>query len=245
MTTQKSNKKQDALPLIFTETAVSEKRSDFVKKSVVEQVNRTKITLAYTGASGALYGLRLLHALLTTEHQVYLLISAAARVVLATEQNLHIAADLHIAKTELLAYLEAQYGGMTQVVPEQLLICDKEDWFSPVASGSAAPKKMVICPCSVGSIAAIAHGLSDNLIERAADVVIKERGQLLLVVRETPFSTLHLENMYKLSQIGVTIMPAAPGFYHQPQTIDDLVDFIVARILDHLAIDQQLTPRWG
>ncbi len=97
---------------------------------------------------------------------------------------------------------------------------------------------MVVCPCSAGSVAAIAHGMSDNLIERAADVVMKERGQLLLVVRETPFSTLHLENMHKLSQMGVTIMPAAPGFYHQPKSIEDLVDFMVARILDHLGIDQ-------
>ncbi|QSA19149.1 UbiX family flavin prenyltransferase, partial [Vibrio furnissii] len=112
-----------------------------------------------------------------------------------------------------------------------LVVCGKDDWFSPVASGSAAPKQMVVCPCSAGSVAAIAHGMSDNLIERAADVVMKERGQLLLVVRETPFSTLHLENMHKLSQMGVTIMPAAPGFYHQPQSIDDLIDFLVARIL--------------
>lgn len=94
---------------------------------------------------------------------------------------------------------------------EKLVVCGKDDWFSPVASGSAAPKQMVVCPCSAGSVAAIAHGMSDNLIERAADVVLKERGQLILVVRETPFSTLHLENMHKLSQLGVTIMPAAPG----------------------------------
>ena len=128
---------------------------------------------------------------------------------------------------------------------DKLIVCGKEDWFSPVASGSAAPKQMVVCPCSAGSVASIAHGISDNLIERAADVVLKERGQLIMVVRETPFSTLHLENMLKLSQMGTTIMPAAPGFYHQPKSIEDLIDFMVARILDHLGVEQGLVPRWG
>ena len=114
-----------------------------------------------------------------------------------------------------------------------------------MASGSAAPKQMVVCPCSTGSLSAIANGASDNLVERAADVVIKERGQLILVPREMPLSSIHLEHMLKLSQMGVTIMPAAPGFYHQPKSISDLVDFVVARILDHLGLDQQLMARWG
>lgn len=198
--------------------------------------NRT-ITLAWTGASGAPYGLRLLQCLLAADYQVYLLISSAARVVLATEHGLKLPANPEAAQAALVEYL-----GCTS---DKLVVCGKEDWFSPVASGSAAPKQMVVCPCSAGSVAAIAHGMSDNLIERAADVVLKERGQLLLVVRETPFSTLHLENMLKLSQMGVTIMPAAPGFYHQPRSIEDLVDFMVARILDHLGIEQALVPRWG
>jgi 4-hydroxy-3-polyprenylbenzoate decarboxylase len=196
-----------------------------------------RITLAWTGASGAPYGLRLLQCLLAADYQVYLLISSAARVVLATEQGIKLSASTEKAQHNLVE--------MMQCPQEQLIVCGKDEWFSPVASGSAAPGKMVVCPCSAGSIAAIAHGMSDNLIERAADVVIKERGQLLLVVRETPFSTIHLENMHKLSQCGVTIMPAAPGFYHQPQSIEDLVDFIVGRILDHLGIDQALVPRWG
>ncbi|WP_154115223.1 flavin prenyltransferase UbiX [Vibrio cincinnatiensis] len=195
------------------------------------------ITLAWTGASGAPYGLRLLECLLTADYTVYLLISSAARVVLATEHGLQLASQPDAAKQQLVAFFDCD--------PNQLVVCGKEEWFSPVASGSAAPKQMVVCPCSAGSVAAIAHGMSDNLIERAADVVIKERGQLLLVVRETPFSTLHLENMHKLSQLGVTIMPAAPGFYHQPTSIEDLVDFMVARILDHLGIEQGLVPRWG
>lgn len=195
------------------------------------------ITLAFTGASGAPYGLRLLECLLAADYKVYLLISSAARVVLATEHGLKLPSGPDAAKKALIEHLSCS--------ADRLEVCGKEDWFSPVASGSAAPKQMVICPCSAGSVAAIAHGMSDNLIERAADVVMKERGQLLLVVRETPFSTLHLENMHKLSQVGVTIMPAAPGFYHQPKTIDDLIDFMVARILDHLGVEQGLVPRWG
>ena len=195
------------------------------------------ITLAFTGASGAPYGLRLLECLLAADYRVFLLISSAARVVLATEENFQLPAGTDAAKAKLVERFGCD--------PDQLIVCGKEEWFSPVASGSAAPKQMVVCPCSAGSVAAIAHGMSDNLIGRAADVVLKERGQLLLVVRETPFSTIHLENMHKLSQMGVTIMPAAPGFYHQPESIEDLVDFMVARILDHLGIEQGLVPRWG
>ncbi|WP_297481774.1 flavin prenyltransferase UbiX [uncultured Photobacterium sp.] len=196
-----------------------------------------QITLAWTGASGAPYGLRLLECLLAADYRVYLLISSAARVVLATEHGLKLSAAPDTAQQQLVAYLQCS--------AEKLVVCGKEDWFSPVASGSAAPKQMVICPCSASTLASVAYGMSNNLLERAADVVIKERGQLLLVIRETPFSSIHLENMLKLSQLGVTIMPAAPGFYHQPQSIDDLVDFMVARILDHLNIEQGLVPRWG
>ncbi|WP_318476049.1 flavin prenyltransferase UbiX [Photobacterium leiognathi] len=196
-----------------------------------------RITLAWTGASGAPYGLRLLECLLAADYQVYLLISSAARVVLATEHGLKLSASPDKAREQLVEHLHCD--------ADKLIVCGKDDWFSPVASGSAAPKQMVVCPCSVGSLASIAYGMSDNLIERAADVVIKERGQLLLVVRETPFSTIHLENMLKLSKLGVTVMPAAPGFYHQPQSIDDLIDFMVARILDHLGVEQGLVPRWG
>ncbi|WP_318461632.1 flavin prenyltransferase UbiX [Photobacterium leiognathi] len=196
-----------------------------------------RITLAWTGASGAPYGLRLLECLLAANYQVYLLISSAARVVLATEHGLKLSASADKAREQLVEHLHCD--------ADKLIVCGKDDWFSPVASGSAAPKQMVVCPCSAGSLASIAYGMSDNLIERAADVVIKERGQLLLVVRETPFSTIHLENMLKLSKLGVTVMPAAPGFYHQPQSIDDLIDFMVARILDHLGVEQGLVPRWG
>ncbi|GEK14348.1 flavin prenyltransferase UbiX [Aliivibrio fischeri] len=195
------------------------------------------ITLAMTGASGAPYGLRLLECLLAADYHVYFLISSAARVVMATEHDLKLPSGPDAMKAAFVEHLGCN--------ADKLTVCGKEDWFSPVASGSAAPKQMIVCPCSAGSVASIAHGISDNLIERAADVVLKERGQLILVVREAPFSTLHLENMLKLSQIGATIMPAAPGFYHQPKSIEDLIDFMVARILDHLGVEQGLVPRWG
>ncbi|MGO2129923.1 MAG: flavin prenyltransferase UbiX [Pseudoalteromonas prydzensis] len=195
------------------------------------------ITLAFSGASGAPYGLRLLEVLLAQQFRVYVLISSAARVVLDTESNIKLSGNEDKATEQLSTLFNAAEG--------QLQVFGKDNWFSPVASGSAAPKKMVVCPCSAGSVSAIAMGASDNLLERAADVVIKERGQLILVPRETPFSEIHLENMLKLAKLGVTIMPAAPGFYHQPQTISDLVDFMVARILDHLNIAHTLTKRWG
>ena len=196
-----------------------------------------KITLAITGASGSAYALRLLECLVAANYQVYLLCSSAARVVFDTEVGLKIPGSPDAARQFFIDRFNAK--------PEQIIVFGKEQWFSPVASGSAAPKTMVVCPCSTGTLAAISQGMSDNLIERAADVVIKERGQLILVPRETPFSTIHLQNMLSLSQMGVTIMPAAPGFYHQPETINDLIDFMVGRMLDHLNIEQAIMPRWG
>jgi 4-hydroxy-3-polyprenylbenzoate decarboxylase len=196
-----------------------------------------KITLALTGASGSAYAMRLLECLLAANCQVYLLCSTAARIVLDTELDIKLPASPDGAT----AFLSEKFNAKTG----QLTVFGKEQWFSPVASGSAAPKTMIICPCSTGTLAAVSQGMSDNLIERAADVVIKERGQLIIVPRETPFSTIHLQNMLTLSQMGVTIMPAAPGFYHKPQSIDDLIDFMVGRVLDHLDIEQTIMPRWG
>jgi 4-hydroxy-3-polyprenylbenzoate decarboxylase len=158
-------------------------------------------------------------------------------VVLDTEVGFKLPASPELATKLLTEKFSAKAG--------QITVFGKEQWFSPVASGSAAPKKMVVCPCSTGTLAAISQGMSDNLIERAADVVIKERGQLIMVPRETPFSAIHLQNMLTLAQMGVTIMPAAPGFYHQPTSINDLIDFMVGRLLDHLSIDQSIMPRWG
>ncbi|HET8816739.1 MAG TPA: flavin prenyltransferase UbiX [Pseudidiomarina sp.] len=195
------------------------------------------ITVAVTGASGAPYAVRLLECLLAQHQEVHVLMSSAARVVFATEMN-----------WQLPAAPAAQANAMRehfQVSGKQLQVYGKEEWFAPVASGSAAPKQMVVCPCSTGTLSAIASGASDNLIERAADVILKERGQLILVPREMPLSAIHLENMLKLARLGVTIMPAAPGFYHQPQSVADLVDFVVARVLDHLGLEQTIQPRWG
>ncbi|MCH8502380.1 MAG: UbiX family flavin prenyltransferase [Aliidiomarina sp.] len=199
--------------------------------------NQQRITVALTGASGMPYALRLLECLLAQGQQVYLLISSAARVVLATEENLKLSGSPSAMQAELCQRFN--------VNAEQLQVFGKEEWFSPVASGSAAPKRMVVIPCSTGSLSAIATGASDNLIERAADVVLKERGQLILVPREMPLHSIHLQHMLTLANMGATIMPAAPGFYHQPTSIRDLVDFVVARILDHLELGQDIMPRWG
>ena len=179
----------------------------------------------------------MLECLLAAHYQVYLLCSSAGRIVLDTELDFKLPASPDAASALLIKKYKAK--------PDQIIVFGKEQWFSPVASGSAAPKHMVVCPCSTGTLAAISQGMSDNLIERAADVVIKERGQLILMVRETPLSTIHLTNMLSLSQQGVTIMPAAPGFYHQPESINDLIDFMVGRVLDHLGIPQEIMPRWG
>ncbi|MFC3200738.1 flavin prenyltransferase UbiX [Alteromonas oceani] len=195
------------------------------------------ITLAITGASGAPYALRLLEQLVAAQYDVFVLISSAAKVVFATEEDMKIPAQPETAS----AFFTERFNAN----PGQIRVCGKEEWFSPVASGSAAPKQMVVCPCSTGTLSSIAVGACDNLIERAADVVLKERGQLILVTREMPLSSIHLENMLKLSQMGATIMPASPGFYHQPQQISDLIDFVVARVLDHIGVDQTLMERWG
>ena len=195
------------------------------------------IILALTGASGAPYALRLLELLLKAGVRVDLIFSKAAQMVLAMESALEIPAR----PQEVAALFQAQHG----VTPDQLRVYGREDWLAPAASGSHTARAMVVCPCTMGTLAAIATGMSDNLIARAADVMIKERRQLLLVPRETPFSAIHLEHMLKLSQLGVTILPANPGFYYKPTSIADLVDFVVARILDHLQVEHSLLPRWG
>ena len=200
------------------------------------------ISLAWTGASGAPYGLKLLECLLVADYQVFLMISSAARVVLATEEGVQLSANGKKAEQQLLKLFAERTESSLK---GSLHVLGKDEWFSPPASGSAAPKQMVICPCSTGTLAAVATGMSNSLLERAADVVIKERGQLILVPRETPFSSIHLEHMLSLSKLGATIMPAAPGFYHDPKSVQDLVNFMVARILDHLGVEHDLTNRWG
>jgi len=195
------------------------------------------ISLAITGASGAPYGLRLLECLLEAGRNVYLMVSAPAQVVLATETELSVPGR----PEAMQAFFSERYGAR----PGQLQVFGREQWMAPVASGSNAPRSMVICPCSTSTLSSIATGASNTLIERGADVMIKERRQLILVPREMPFSAIHLEHMHKLALLGVTIMPACPGFYHKPASVDDVVDFVVARILDHLGVEQQLAPRWG
>lgn len=200
-------------------------------------MSRDAIALAFTGASGAAYGLRLLECLIEKQQTVYLMLSPAAQIVLAQET------DLKVPGTP--AEQEKFFSDKYRARPGQLRVFGPQAWFSPPASGSNAPRAMVVCPCTSGALAAIAAGTSDNLIERAADVAVKERRQLILVPREMPFSAIHLENMLKLARLGVTIMPANPGFYHHPQHVGDLVDFVVARLLDHLGIEHQLLPRWA
>lgn len=195
------------------------------------------ITLALTGASGAPYALRLLQCLVATDRQVYVMVSKAAQVVLATETQLKLPGTTEKMTAHLTDVFNAK--------PGQITVFGREQWFAPVASGSGRNGPMVVCPCSTGTLSAIATGASNNLIERAADVAIKERRTLILVPRETPFSPIHLENMLKLANMGVTIMPASPGFYHNPNSVEDLVDFMVARLLSHLDIEQSLIPFWG
>lgn len=197
----------------------------------------TTIAVALTGASGMPYGLRLIECLLQAGHRVQLIYTQAAQIVAAQELALTLSA--RPAETE--AMLAARYPSQ----PGQLRVFGREEWFAPIASGSSPPDAMVICPCTMGTLAAVAAGLSSNLIERAADVCMKEGRKLILVPRETPYSTLHLENMLRLSRMGVVILPPNPGFYHHPQSIGDLVDFVVARILDQLGVPQTLMARWG
>lgn len=203
----------------------------------VRPSHREAVTLAMTGASGAQYGLRLLDRLLAAGERVYLMLSKPAQVVIGTETDL----KLPGRAAEIARYLGEVYGA----APGQLSVFGQEEWTAPVASGSATSRAMVVCPCSMGTVASLAQGASRTLIERAGDVMLKERRPLIVVPRETPFSTIHLENLLRLAQAGALILPANPGFYHRPSKAEDLVDYIVARILDHLGIEHALGPRWG
>ena len=198
---------------------------------------KTPYALALTGASGMPYALRLLEVMLRGGHRIDLMVSAPGQVVIGLETDL----KLPGRSAEMRRFLVKRYD----VDEAQLRVFGREEGTAPLASGSSAPKAMVVCPCTTGTLASIAAGLSNNLIERAADVVIKEGRKLILVPREMPFSAIHLENMLKLARLGVVIMPPNPGFYQGAKSVDDLVDFVVARILDQLGIDNVLSPRWG
>jgi 4-hydroxy-3-polyprenylbenzoate decarboxylase len=195
------------------------------------------ITLAVTGASGASYTLRLFECLLRQNIRVQFITSQPGQIVLGMETELKLTGSPQKMQHRLIEYFDAD--------PSLIDVYSKDQWTAPPASGSSVADAMVVCPCTMGSLASIAVGSSDNLIHRAADVAIKERRTLILVPRETPFSSIHLENMLKLSRLGVVILPSNPGFYHGVESVDELVDFLVARILDQLGVDNDLSPRWG
>ncbi len=193
------------------------------------------VFLGITGASGAPYAARLLEALTGADCEVGVCASAAAVEVLATE----LYGDARLSRDETLArFLEHARGG-------QVTLYDERDWRAPYASGSAKVDAYVICPCSMGTLGALASGVMSNLIQRAASVALKEGRRLVVMPRETPLSDIHLENMLRLRRAGATILFLAPGFYHGAETVDDLVDFVVARCLDQLGLEHSLTRRWG
>jgi 4-hydroxy-3-polyprenylbenzoate decarboxylase len=161
----------------------------------------------------------------------------AAQIVIGSETDCRLPGRT----VEQTRYLSGRFGARDG----QLRVFGEEEWTSPVASGSGAPQRMVICPASMATLSAVAAGASENLLERAADVVLKEGGRLVIVPRETPFSTIHLENMLRLARLGVTILPANPGFYNRPAQVEELVDFIVSRVLDQLDVPNDLMKRWG
>ncbi len=209
------------------------------------------VVLAMTGASGAVYSRRLLEILLQSGRRIHLTISPAGAEVLKTE--LACAVDhKRFDVGQLGLTLKGDRGGQAAGAGPAsgaggLLYHHYQDYTAPIASGSFLTAGMVICPCSMGTLASVANGLSTNLIQRAADVHLKERRKLIVVPRETPLGSIQLENMKKLSDAGAVVLPAMPGFYHQPKSIDDLVDFVVGRILDqlHVSVDRDLVNRWG
>lgn len=190
------------------------------------------LVVAITGASGAPYAVRLLESLVAAERPVQLIMSSHGLRLMRTEVDI-----------DSVEALRAKVGadGWDRFVTS----FDDNDRGAAPASGSSLSAGMVICPCSMGTLSAIAVGASRSLVERAADVALKERRPLVLVPRETPLSAIHLENMLRVTRAGAVVMPAAPGFYHRPRGINDLVDFIVARVLDHLGVTHTLSARWG
>ena len=195
-----------------------------------------QIAVAITGASGAIYGLRLVEVLLAADCRVALLLTRSGLDVLRYETGLEWEGPPSARKQLMRDY----FGGS-----HRLEHYDEKDLFAPIASGSSAPDAMVVAPCSMGTAGRIAAGISDNLIERVADVALKEGRKLLLVPRETPLNQIHLENLLRLSRAGARIVPAMPAFYHRPRRIEELVDFVVGKVLDSLQIPHHLFQRWG
>jgi 4-hydroxy-3-polyprenylbenzoate decarboxylase len=196
------------------------------------------LVLAMTGASGAPYAVRLLEVLLRSGQEVHLLISPSGAAVLKQE----LALQVNLSRFELAQLLPDL---APQEFPGKLFYHHHSDYFTPVASGSFLTRGMVVCPCSGSTLSGIAHGSSQNLIQRAADVHLKEKRKLILVPRETPLSLIYLDNMRKAAEAGAVMLPAMPGWYHGVRDLQDLIDFVVARILDQLGIEHQLMKRWG
>ncbi len=194
------------------------------------------MVVAWSGASGIGYGLRLVEVLLGAGVRVELVYSAVTQVVARQELDLALPSAPEAAANLLRERFRAG---------DALQVYGREAWFAPIASGSNAADAMVVCPCSMGTLASIAQGLAKNLIDRAADVMLKERRPLVLVPRETPLSAIHLENMLRLARAGACILPANPGFYHRPQRVDELIDFVVMRVCDQIGVTTDLLPRWG
>jgi 4-hydroxy-3-polyprenylbenzoate decarboxylase len=190
------------------------------------------IVMAITGASGAPYAVRLLEQLIAADRQIWLIVSSHGLRLLRTEMEI-----------DSVDALRTRVG--VDAWRRLVTVCDDADRGAAPASGSTRNAGMVICPCSMGTLSAISIGASRSLVERAADVMLKERRRLVLVPRETPFSAIHLQNMLRLARAGAVILPAAPGFYNRPQSVQDLVDFIVARVLDQLDVEHALARRWG
>ncbi len=181
-----------------------------------------------TGASGSIYGVRLIHELSQKNHMVNIIITSAAKIVM--QEELGVRGQREIERL---------------FIKKKVKIWDDNDFSAPFMSGSNAPDAVIIIPCSMGSLSAIANGLSGNLIERVADVALKEHKQLILVIRETPLNLIHIDNMYRVAKAGAQILPAMPAFYHHPKTIDDIVNFVVGKVLNLLSIDHKLFKGWG
>jgi len=194
-------------------------------------------TIAITGASGAPYGMRVLEALIKGGHKVYLTITGDGLLILNDETGLM----LKGSETDIQFALEKHFAAKEG----QLRYFDEDNMYAPIASGSAKVDGMVVIPCSMKALSSIANGFASNLIERAADVTIKEKRKLIIVPRETPLSTIHLRNLLALSETGCHIIPAMPAFYHHPENLQDIIDFIAGRVLDALGVENELSPRWG
>ncbi len=195
------------------------------------------VSLAITGASGSRYALRLAEELLKSCDRLTLLLSRSGALVLKSECGIDWEGDESRTTRLMREYFQVADHRLSHYANDNLL--------APIASGSSAPDSMVLCPCSMGSLARISAGISGTLIERSADVMLKERRPLIIVPRESPLHEIHLENLLKLCRVGARIVPAMPAFYHEPRSMEDLVDFVVGKVLDSMGIEHRLFTRWG